>query len=75
MNVDDEEIAEEGDDMQSAEDTCLLENSGWSSRTRCVLYIVRAKCSYYFPVLQVTRVAFTSLHDPAEGISVLKPCI
>nr|XP_011466093.1 PREDICTED: sister chromatid cohesion 1 protein 4 isoform X2 [Fragaria vesca subsp. vesca] len=36
LNVDDEEIAEEADDMPSAEDTCLLENSGWSSRTRAV---------------------------------------
>ncbi|XP_062005497.1 sister chromatid cohesion 1 protein 4 isoform X2 [Rosa rugosa] len=36
LNVDDEEITEEGDDMPSAEDTSLLENSGWSSRTRAV---------------------------------------
>ncbi|XP_050380937.1 sister chromatid cohesion 1 protein 4 isoform X2 [Argentina anserina] len=36
LNVDDEEIAEEGDEIPSAEDTCVLENSGWSSRTRAV---------------------------------------
>lgn len=38
LNVDDEEIAEEEDDNMpsSTEDTRLLENTGWSSRTRCV---------------------------------------
>lgn len=38
LNVDDEEIAEEEDDNMpsSTEDTRLLENTGWSSRTRAV---------------------------------------
>ncbi|KAL2549354.1 Sister chromatid cohesion 1 protein 4 [Forsythia ovata] len=37
LNVDDEEVAEIADDyMPDAEDTCLTENSGWSSRTRAV---------------------------------------
>ncbi|KAM1096001.1 hypothetical protein EV1_010843 [Malus domestica] len=36
LNVDDDEIAEDVDDMPCAGDTRLLENSGWSSRTRAV---------------------------------------
>ncbi|ONI05290.1 hypothetical protein PRUPE_6G366000 [Prunus persica] len=36
LNVDDDDIAEDVDDMPCAEDTRLLENSGWSSRTRAV---------------------------------------
>ncbi|XP_068317460.1 sister chromatid cohesion 1 protein 4-like [Pyrus communis] len=36
LNVDDDEITEYVDDMPCAEDTRLLENSGWSSRTRAV---------------------------------------
>lgn len=39
LNVDDDDIAEDVDDMPCAEDTRLLENSGWSSRTRCVCFI------------------------------------
>ncbi|KAJ8753075.1 hypothetical protein K2173_011843 [Erythroxylum novogranatense] len=37
LNADDDEIGEDGEDgMPCHEDTCLLENSGWSSRTRAV---------------------------------------
>ncbi|KAL5775891.1 hypothetical protein ACOSP7_013448 [Xanthoceras sorbifolium] len=37
LNVDDDEAAEDYDDgMEHTEDTRLLENSGWSSRTRAV---------------------------------------
>ncbi|CAB4316030.1 unnamed protein product [Prunus armeniaca] len=36
LNVDDDDIAEDVDDIPCAEDTRLLENSGWSSRTRAV---------------------------------------
>ncbi|PQP95041.1 sister chromatid cohesion 1 protein 4 [Prunus yedoensis var. nudiflora] len=36
LNVDDDDIVEDVDDMPCAEDTRLLENSGWSSRTRAV---------------------------------------
>ncbi|KAK9292133.1 hypothetical protein L1049_020091 [Liquidambar formosana] len=37
LNVDDDEVAEEDDDsMPSAEETRILDNSGWSSRTRAV---------------------------------------
>ncbi|KAJ8753050.1 hypothetical protein K2173_011818 [Erythroxylum novogranatense] len=37
LNVDDDEIGEDGEDgVPCHEDTCLLENSGWSSRTRAV---------------------------------------
>lgn len=37
LNVDDDEVAEDyDDDVGSAGETHLLENSGWSSRTRCV---------------------------------------
>ncbi|XP_010453785.1 PREDICTED: sister chromatid cohesion 1 protein 4 [Camelina sativa] len=38
LNVDDDEVDEdhEGDDEQYGDQTCLLENSGWSSRTRAV---------------------------------------
>ncbi|KAH7542143.1 hypothetical protein FEM48_Zijuj02G0042000 [Ziziphus jujuba var. spinosa] len=36
LNVDDDEMAEDDDDNLPAEDTRLLENSGWSSRTRAV---------------------------------------
>lgn len=37
LNVDDDEVAEEDDDsMPYTEETRLVENTGWSSRTRCV---------------------------------------
>lgn len=36
LNVDDDEVADD-DYMPSAEDNRFLENSGWSSRTRCVI--------------------------------------
>ncbi|KAF5726326.1 putative cohesin subunit rad21 [Tripterygium wilfordii] len=36
LNVDDDDAAEEDDDMPCAEEIHLLENSGWSSRTRAV---------------------------------------
>ncbi|KAK1562872.1 hypothetical protein Q3G72_018316 [Acer saccharum] len=37
LNVDDDEVAEDyDDDMEHTEDARLLENSGWSSRTRAV---------------------------------------
>ncbi|KAF5745842.1 putative cohesin subunit rad21 [Tripterygium wilfordii] len=36
LNVDDDDAAEEDDGMPCAEESHLLENSGWSSRTRAV---------------------------------------
>lgn len=36
LNVDDDEDHEEDDGMQEGDETRLLENSGWSSRTRSV---------------------------------------
>lgn len=41
LNVDDDEVDEdlEDDDIQDGDETRLLENSGWSSRTRSVQLI------------------------------------
>jgi len=37
LNVDDDMGEEDDDGMPGPEDARLLDNSGWSSRTRCVL--------------------------------------
>jgi hypothetical protein len=55
LNVDDDEVAEDEDENMPSctEETRLLENTGWSSRTRCVclmclvLFLI---CSNTFPV-------------------------
>lgn len=39
LNVDDDEVPEEDDDdIAGAEETDLQENTGWSSRTRCICF-------------------------------------
>lgn len=46
LNVNDDEVAEDYDDGDGCpEDARVLENSGWSSRTRCVCFM----CMVCFP--------------------------
>lgn len=45
LNVDDDEAVEEDDEsMPCGEETRLLENSGWSSRTRCICVLCFVLC-------------------------------
>jgi hypothetical protein len=49
LNVDDDEVDEdhEEDDIQYDDETRLLENSGWSSRTRSVQFMTCSDFSFY----------------------------
>ena len=50
LNVDDDMGEEDDDGMPGPEDARLLDNSGWSSRTRCVLQGVRVHMTFYWMI-------------------------
>jgi len=50
LNVDDDMGEEDDDGMPGPEDARLLDNSGWSSRTRCVLPGVRVHMTSYWMI-------------------------
>ena len=51
LNVDDDEMGEDNDDgMPGPENVHLLDNSGWSSRTRCVLQVVWVHMTSYWMI-------------------------
>ena len=50
LNVDDEMGEDNDDGMPGPEDARLLDNSGWSSRTRCVLQVVWVHMTSYWMI-------------------------